>query len=266
MKTSGEKYTLDNDLRTKARAWFGGYHPPTAIDVVRARGMDAWSGAVNDAARVRLAEIERMVSLGGRFGAVTYSDTKPNEAEEIAMVLADWLANVFRDGRQPQPEEVDALRRAARAVRVPGDGPVKGEARDRAIAKALAIVEEHAARYVSLQHGSQREECASALAVDLWGWIAEGFDRIVPSRATMDAARDDVRDRRIVEKVGEWLERYESGPGRRTADGAGDGKMSGAALLAELNKMAGSPLGPIDAHAISNAVGRYRDRIPNPGT
>lgn len=196
--------------------------------------MAVWASELNRAS----SELARAMH---RHGTASLEDHERN-----AVDLVQWFADLFAEGRIAQPLEIETLSRLAAAL--------KPDSRDRRIALAVERVAYQAERFQQAKRGdlgNTPEEIGRHLTIELWGLVDERFEQL------------EKRSMAVLELLGE----YKADSGRRTPDGRGAGKMSAARILEELNTLAGHPLGErLDAHAVSNAMSRWKKQIPSSGT
>ncbi|HEY5373510.1 MAG TPA: hypothetical protein VIK01_07470 [Polyangiaceae bacterium] len=167
-----------------------------------------------------------MLGASGAFsGANADAYEFLSDADRTAVELVQWLARTFVS---EQPPEIagEVLRRIA-AIAL--DGP-----RDWKIRRGVESVERFA------------EEGSEALVNDLIANVEPNFWSL----------------KTHLRAVEELLADYKPDVGRRTSDGKGSGKMSAARILAELNTLAGYPLGKnLDAHGVGSAISRSRQPV-----
>lgn len=164
-------------------------------------------------------------------------------ADRNAVDIVRWIASLYAGGRQPQAGEqevLDAMQKLFRPV-------LKGEK----LLLAVELIKSHAVRYLQAiegdpdYQGNRPEQIAHQLAVHLWGEVDDGLEPLEQMTA----------------EVGELLEQYKASKGRRTKDGKHGGKLAASGILAELNTMAGWPLGDdLDAHKIDSAINRLQTK------
>jgi hypothetical protein len=166
--------------------------------------------------------------------------------QRTALEVVEWLSQVFAGERELHPDEAEALQRLDAALGPPSR-------RTDQLALAARLVDEHAARWHAAPvewtperegQWSPRHEIANALAATLWSQVNPGFEKLYEKL-------DDVEG---------LLARHEPGHGRRTAAGKGQGKLSAAAIVVELNTLAGWPLDPnLDRETVSSAIDRAKN-------
>lgn len=189
----------------------------------------------------------------------------PDAAEQRIIASLAWLMSICNEGRDLQPFEREILARIDEAAGHPSD-------MDRRIQLGSEIVAEHARRYQNALAGGRLEAQPDGRPQWVRGPEYRGNSpNAVVHQLVVQLFGAVHRDFGVLETkvraVATLLDDYKGDRGRRTKDGAGSGKMSAQRILAELNQLAGNPLGKKGMDSIKGHLDRAKGKhIPKLGT